>query len=264
MRIFEQSCLGDHALHYFHEGSGSYELRGETIPIRPGTVFLVRPGEGYYFQLDCGVPVRMYNLHFDLIETPHSYHPHPVPPEACREQVRYPETLPPHQQLVNRPAYEQTFLQLLDAASRIGPEAELERKSGLLKLFAVLHRNLSLSPGRATGESHRRTVEAAIAELSKRLSGTLSLAELAAHVGVSRALLCRIFREETGESIQHYFVARKLQAARSDLLYSRLEIKEIAAKYGFADVSHFTRRFHQLTGVTPGEIRKKIDDSSKK
>ena len=36
----------------------------------------------------------------------------------------------------------------------------------------------------------------------------------------------------------------------------QVEIKEIAVKYGFADVSHFTRRFRQLTGLTPGEIRK--------
>ena len=41
------------------------------------------------------------------------------------------------------------------------------------------------------------------------------------------------------------------------VLYSRLEIKEIAAKYGFADVPHFTRRFRQITGTTPGQIRKK-------
>ena len=74
---------------------------------------------------------------------------------------------------------------------------------------------------------------------------------------MSFSLLCRIFREATGESIQRYFVERKLQAAKSDLLYSRLEIKEIAAKYGFADVSHFTRRFRQITGTTPGQIRKK-------
>ena len=199
----------------------------------------------------------MYNIHFDLQETERSYLPFPVPAEEWHGKMKYPETLPPHQQLINRPAYEQNFLRLLDAASRLGIEAELERKAELLKLFAVLHHNLSLSPGGATGEFHRRTVDAAIAELSKRLSGNLSIAELAAHVGVSRALLCRIFREATGESIQRYFVNRKLQAAKSDLLYSGLEIKEIAAKYGFANVSHFTRRFRQLTGNTPGEIRKK-------
>ena len=256
MRFFEQECMGDHALHYFREGSGSYELRGETIPIAPGTVFFVRPGESFRFRLDPKTKARMYNLHFDLLENEHTHYSYPAPAEACRWQMKYPETLPPYQQLINRPAYEQTFQQLLDATSRIGPEAELERKSGMLKLFSILHRNLSLSPGRATGEFHRRTVEAAIAQLSKQLSGSLRISDLATYVGVSRALLCRIFREETGESIQRYFVTRKLQAAKSDLLYSRLEIKEIAVKYGFADVSHFTRRFRQLTGLTPGEIRK--------
>lgn len=122
VRLFAQPCLGDHALHYFREGSGSYELRGETVPIRPGMLFFVRPGEGYRFTLDPGVRVRMYNLHFDLLENERSYRPFPVPPEACRNQEKYPETLPPHQQLANRPAYEQCFLRLLDAASRIGVE----------------------------------------------------------------------------------------------------------------------------------------------
>ncbi len=54
-----------------------------------------------------------------------------------------------------------------------------------------------------------------------------------------------------------YFAGMKFRAAQSELLSTRLPIKEIAAKYGFSDVHHFTRRFRQITGTTPGEIRRK-------
>ena len=89
------------------------------------------------------------------------------------------------------------------------------------------------------------------------LSDLARIAELAAKLGVSRALLCRIFREATGVGIQRYFAGMKFRSAQLELQSTRLPIKEIAAKYGFSDVHHFTRRFRQITGMTPGEIRRK-------
>ena len=256
-RDFARPCLGDHALHYFHEGSGSYRLRGERFDIRPGTVFLVRPGEAYEFTLEPGARVTMYNLHFDLAENELSYRPFPVPPEDWRDKPRLPESLPPFQQLADRQEYEHIFQRLLSAAARLGAAAELERKSLLLEVFAILYRNLSLAPAHADRTFHRRKVEAAIDELGRNLAGTVRIAELAAKLGVSRALLCRIFREATGVGIQRYFAGMKFRSAQLELQSTRLPIKEIAAKYGFSDVHHFTRRFRQITGMTPGEIRRK-------
>jgi len=256
-RHFARPCLGDHALHYFHEGRGSYLLRGESFDIRPGAVFLVRPGEAYQFTLDPGARVTMYNLHFDLTENELSRRPFPVPPEDWRNKERLPESLPPFQQLADRLEYERTFQRLLSAAARLGIAAELERKSLLLELFAMLYRNLSLAPAHADRTLHRRKVEAAIDELGRNLAGTVRLAELAAKLEISRALLCRIFREATGVGIQRYFAGMKFRAAQSELQSTRLPIKEVAAKYGFSDVHHFTRRFRQITGMTPGEIRQK-------
>ncbi len=256
-RRFARPCLGDHALHYFHEGRGSYLLRNERFDIRPGAVFLVRPGEAYEFTLAPDARVTMYNLHFDLTENEFSYRPFPVAPEDWRYKERLPESLPPFQQLADRPEYEQTFQRLLAAAARLGTGAELERKSLLLELFAILYRNLALAPGHADRAMHRRKVEAAIDELGRNLSRNVPIAELAEKLEISRALLCRIFREATGVGIQRYFAGMKFRAAQLELQSTRLPIKEIAAKYGFSDVHHFTRRFRQITGTTPGEIRRK-------
>mgnify|MGYP000926545131 CR=1 FL=1 len=256
-RRFARPCLGDHALHYFHEGRGSYLLRNERFDIRPGTVFLVRPGEAYEFTLDPGARVTMYNLHFDLTENELSYRPFPVAPEDWQYKERLPESLPPFQQLADRPEYEQTFQRLLAAAARLGTHAELERKSLLLELFAILYRNLSLAPGHADRTMHRRKVETAIDELGRNLSRNVPIAELAEKLEISRALLCRIFREATGVGIQRYFAGMKFRAAQLELQSTRLPIKEIAAKYGFPDGHHFTRRYRQITGTTPGEIRRK-------
>jgi len=44
--------------------------------------------------------------------------------------------------------------------------------------------------------------------------------------------------------------------ARELLASTRLPLSEIALKVGFADQSHFARRFRQAVGVSPGQFRK--------
>lgn len=257
LRELHRSCLGDHALHYFQEGTGIYHLCGKSFEIHPGCVALVRPGEAYEFTLAPLAQVTMYNIHFDLEEVQSSYHPFPVPPEDWMHKTPLPESFPIFQQLENKLEYEQTFHRLLSAAARFGAIAELERKSEMLKLFAILLQNRRHTSKQQTQTLHHRKVEAIVDLLARQLANNIKLEELAGKLGISRALLCRVFRESTGTSIQRYFIEMKFRAAQSDLLSSRLSIKEIAAKYGFSDVHHFTRRFRQITGSSPGAIRKK-------
>jgi AraC family transcriptional regulator len=44
--------------------------------------------------------------------------------------------------------------------------------------------------------------------------------------------------------------------AKELLATTRLTLTEIALTCGFAEHSHFSRRFHEFTGVAPREFRK--------
>jgi AraC family transcriptional regulator len=64
-----------------------------------------------------------------------------------------------------------------------------------------------------------------------------------------------MFRESFGLPPHQYLLARRLVRARELLRSTRLPFGDIALDCGFASASHFSNRFRQAIGATPGEYR---------
>jgi AraC family transcriptional regulator len=93
------------------------------------------------------------------------------------------------------------------------------------------------------------------AVLHDRYAESLTLAEIAAAVGVEPGRVARGFRRMFDEPIAGY-LRRVRVAAAADLLASTdLPISQIAGDVGFADQSHLTRCFGTYLGVTPARYR---------
>lgn len=92
-----------------------------------------------------------------------------------------------------------------------------------------------------------------------RLRGDLTrrvpLTELAAQTGLSREELIRGFRRATGHPPHAYHLQARLAEGRR-LVRSGVGIAEAAARTGFADQAHFTRRFRAAYAATPGAARR--------
>jgi AraC family transcriptional regulator len=52
-----------------------------------------------------------------------------------------------------------------------------------------------------------------------------------------------------------YVMRQRLLRAQELIASTDLPLIDIAAETGFADQSHFSRRFHQMTGVSPRTYR---------
>jgi AraC-like DNA-binding protein len=87
------------------------------------------------------------------------------------------------------------------------------------------------------------------------LATTLGVDELASVVGMSVSNFGRRFRWSVGLTPHGYVMRRRLLRAQELLADTNLELVEIALRTGFADQSHFSRRFHELTGVPPNRFR---------
>ena len=65
----------------------------------------------------------------------------------------------------------------------------------------------------------------------------------------------RAFRDSVGLTPHSYIVRRRLLQAQELLAKTEQPLAEIALSTGFADQSHFTRRFHQFVGLPPRKFR---------
>ncbi|WP_454726358.1 MULTISPECIES: helix-turn-helix domain-containing protein [Cupriavidus] len=81
------------------------------------------------------------------------------------------------------------------------------------------------------------------------------LAGYAATLGISPTQLNRICQQLAGRSALQLIHSRLVVEAQRDLLYSDLDIKQIAATLGFADAAYFTRFFARQVGQTPTAFR---------
>ena len=146
------------------------------------------------------------------------------------------------------------------AASRRGLD-RFEAAEQLLRLVDRLVRPTATRPGQRhrpdTIAGHRRLVDRAReALIEARYS--LGLQELAAVVGYSPHHLSRVFRETTGESLTGYRNRLRVRAVLSDMQDGAVNLRGLAAKYGFADQAHLTRVVRRQLGRVPSEVRQLI------
>lgn len=85
----------------------------------------------------------------------------------------------------------------------------------------------------------------------------ISLSQLAELVNFSRYYLLHTFRDEMGMPPHLYLESVRIQQAQR-LLMDGEALAQVAHQVGFASQSHFTQRFRQIIGVTPGVYARQI------
>ncbi|MGY2198892.1 helix-turn-helix domain-containing protein [Pseudomonas gingeri] len=91
--------------------------------------------------------------------------------------------------------------------------------------------------------------------IDSRLDQPLSLGQLAGLCNLSEYHFARMFRSSFGLPPHQYLLARRLSRARELLRATRQPLGDIALACGFASASHFSNRFRQVLGATPGDYR---------
>jgi AraC family transcriptional regulator len=98
-------------------------------------------------------------------------------------------------------------------------------------------------------------LDQAEALLRARFAEAVTVAEVAREVGVHPAHLARTFRRHYRSSIGRFVRQLRMEWAAHQLAATERAIAAIASQAGFADQSHFTRRFKEHVGVTPHRWR---------
>ena len=98
-------------------------------------------------------------------------------------------------------------------------------------------------------------VHTATAYIKANVSKEISVADVVAHLGVSRRLADLRFREHGGKTIHETIVETKLAELSMRLLTSNRAIGNVAAALGFDDLSYLGRLFRKRYGMTMSEWR---------
>jgi AraC-like DNA-binding protein len=98
----------------------------------------------------------------------------------------------------------------------------------------------------------RSALAAASARRILESRGRVRVRELAADFGVGERRLQRAFEHAVGLTPKRLARVARLQAAARCLHHGGDPLVEVAAKCGYADQSHFTHEFRELTGLAPG------------
>ena len=110
----------------------------------------------------------------------------------------------------------------------------------------------------AAGRGRVQTLARAKAMVERSLDDpALDTPRIAAALGVSARYLNKLFESEQ-TSLMRYVLARRLERCREDLLDPAciaLSVSDIALRWGFNDLSHFSRVFRTRFGVSPRECR---------
>jgi AraC family transcriptional regulator len=85
----------------------------------------------------------------------------------------------------------------------------------------------------------------------------ITIAELAAAVGVHPVYLARAFRKHFGNSPGEYLRRKRLLRVRRALIETRLPLVEVALQCGFSDQSRMTHAFTREFGIAPGRYRRR-------
>lgn len=75
--------------------------------------------------------------------------------------------------------------------------------------------------------------------------------------------LSKLFSEREGITIEHYFIAQKIEKAKELLVYNELSLSEIAIQLNYSNVAHLSNQFKKVTGSTPTQFKKTGENTRK-
>jgi AraC-like DNA-binding protein len=118
-------------------------------------------------------------------------------------------------------------------------------------LLLILHRLSEILVYNIDSSSGDYRINKAIHAIALHYSDKLTVKGLAAQVRLNEAYFGRLFKQETGMTVNHYIMRIRVRNAENMLQTGNYKVHEVAEHCGFSDVVHFYRSFRDLRGFPP-------------
>ena len=98
-------------------------------------------------------------------------------------------------------------------------------------------------------------VHRAMEYIRRNIDKDLSRTDIAEAIYLNPEYLSRLFKRETGSSLNDYILAEKMRSAQAFLGDTNIPVSIIATKVGYSNFSYFSQVFKKYTGLSPMEYR---------
>ena len=103
----------------------------------------------------------------------------------------------------------------------------------------------------------RSQLKRVIDYMKANLAQDLSILDLATLTSMSKSHFSRSFKQSVGIAPYRYLMQQRVERAKQLLKQQAISISDIALECGFANQTHLTKVFRQMTGVTPKAYQKR-------
>ncbi|MEM1301563.1 MAG: AraC family transcriptional regulator [Pseudomonadota bacterium] len=230
----------DHLLFWFTKGQGKIVIDGVTRIYGPNAVVFLPAGTAFSIETKAG----LFGQVAMIPERPEV----PMPATPLHLRVR---DLMEHGEFVG------LFENLQREASRDlpGQNRACFFHAGLLGVWLERRSTAAVDAAKAQTAAERLTKRYAQL-LETRYASGVSVADMAAELGVTATHLTRCCRQTCGRSAHDMLSERLMYEARDLLRRTDLPIKRIALDLGYRSAAYFTRSFQHQIGQTPSDFRK--------
>lgn len=240
----------------FTSGSGTHEIDFKKYPIKPGSLFVLRPGQMHNWKVSAETDGYIFFHTRDFYDE-----------GFTKERVQdYPfyssRHISPLVQLKKT-----SFLKLKELLREITEEYYLDKSRKYQKLHSLVtlvYIELSraytpvIEPGKENYLDKLKKFEELIDRNFKDLKNPRDYASL---LNISEKHLNRISQTCLKKTSTDLISERIILEAKRMLIHSRLSVTQIADALGYKDNSYFNRFFKKRTGTTPSSFMKKYTSS---
>ena len=230
-----------YVLQYVEKGCGTYTLNGNVYRVQAGDLFFLPKNSIVSYAADKENPYRYYWIDFDGLSAKNILHNIGISEENPVISLNNGEVL--HRFRSVGDALEgRSYLSYLDALGRLYE---------LLSFLGSLRAEYASAPA-SSAEQH---VQDAISLIKHRYWDNLTVAQIAAEIGINRNYLSAVFKKYTGESPVSYLMKYRIQCARC-MLQLGYSVIDTATRCGFNSPANFSMQFKRMVGHTPQKERK--------
>lgn len=235
-------------LHFIMSGSGIFQTNGQTCYLNQGDAFLICPNRLSYYCADPNTPWTYAWIALDGIKAEEYF-------SRAGLTVKTPVYHAKNAEIIQK-----SLLKVVNY-TKSNSYSEL-RLLGLLYLFLaeLIKQNesstsLSISP-------KEEYLQKIVRYIHVHIWDKITVAELAAHAGLDRSYLYKIFKQSLKTSPQEFILNVKLQHARELLTTTDMTVGNIARSVGYQDQLAFSRIFKRKYGCSPKNYRYRKGDET--